>query len=796
MHNPSAGHGFRFRPASFSWLLGLLLSIGSCTGDDQCGGPFCVVPPKQIEATRLQAGSGDGQTGTPGRELPLPIEVIVTDADDRPVADVEVRFTVQQGGGTLSAETVRTDHQGRSQVRWTIGPEPGPQSMLASAAGATGFPLNGSPVTLSAQGVRPPPARMVLRQAPSDLAQNGIIFSRQPVIGLLDSEDQPVPGASVTVAITAGPGTLNGTTTVSTDAAGRAVFTNLAIVGVAGSRTLGFTVAGSALTPLTAPVELRAGPFARIDPQQPVAYEEIVNTPVSPAPSVLVTDDNGNPVPGVIVTFTADRDGAVSPTTLATDEQGIAQVTSWTLGRTADTRYTLSARLPSGNPVTFIADAKAGAAGMLEIVVQPSAAAQSGTTFDRQPSVQVLDQLGNPARQAGVTVNVTLSSGPSGTLQSAPATTDASGRATFSNLRLTGLVGSYTLAFSAASIAGVTSEPIALSAGPPSRLSLARQPSPAGRSRVPLAAQPLIQLEDERGNPVAAPGVQVTASLASGGGTLQGGVVSVTDGSGQASYPDLTIVGAPGRRTLRFTSTSPDAQVVSEPITLPTVATIAVVSQPPATATVGAVLQNPAAWSLSDADGQLVADAPASLSASPGNAVDPGETISDGAGVVRLLTWTVAQTAGDQRVVLQVPEAGSSTVTIRATPGAASSLTKISGDGQSAAVGSELPDPLIVRVVDQFGNGVSGVTVEWRTCDGAGDLDATTDLDGFASAFQEAGPDAGTFCVMASSSGLAGSPVLFSFTATPAQGSEGEEPAGTRVPGPPPPAAARIRSNP
>ena len=52
------------------------------------------------------------------------------------------------------------------------------------------------------------------------------------------------------------------------------------------------------------------------------------------------------------------------------------------------------------------------------------------------------------------------------------------------------------------------------------------------------------------------------------------------------------------------------------------------------------------------------------------------------------------------------------------------------------------------------------------------------DLDGFAAAIQETGPDAGTFCVQASSSGLAGSPVLFSFTATPAQGSVGEQPAG------------------
>jgi adhesin/invasin len=782
MPNPSADHRFRSRPASPWWLLGLLLSVGSCSGDDQCGGPFCVVPPKQVEATRLQAVSGDGQSGPPGRELPLPVEVLVTDADDRPVADIEVQFISQQGGGSVSAGSIRSDYQGRATVRWTLGTEPGSHTLLATASGPTGFPLNGSPVTFSAQGVRPPPARLVLRQAPSDLAQNGIVFSRQPVIGVLDAEDQPVPGVSVAVAIADGPGTLNGTTTASTDGAGRAVFADLAILGAVGSRTLAFTATGQSLAPVTAPVEVRAGPFARIEALQPVAYQEIVGSPVSPAPSVLVTDDDGNPVPGVVVSFTADRDASVSPTTIPTDQRGIAQVTSWTLGRTADTRYTLSARLPNGNPVTFTADAKAGAAGRLEIVVQPSSTAQSGTTFERQPSVQILDQLGNPARQAGVGVNVTVSSGPSGTLQSTPATTDGSGRATFSNLKLTGLVGSYTVAFSSAGLAGVTSEPITLSAGPASRISVARQPSAAARSRVPFAAQPLLQFEDERGNSVPRPGVQVTASLASGDGTLQGTTVVTTDGSGQASYSDLMIVGRPGARTLRFTSSDPAAQVVTEPVVLPAVASIAVVGQPPASATVATVLQTPVTWSLTDQDGQAVADAPVTLSPSAGNTVDPNETSSDGSGLVRLQTWALSQTAGEHRVVLQAPDAASSTVTILATPGPAAQMMGVSGDGQSAAVGSALPEPLVVRVVDQFGNGVSGVTIEWRTCDGSGDFDASTDPDGFAGAVQETGADEGTFCVMASSAGLAGSPVLFSFTATPSQGStSGEDSVGAAV---------------
>ena len=73
----------------------------------------------------------------------------------------------------------------------------------------------------------------------------------------------------------------------------------------------------------------------------------------------------------------------------------------------------------------------------------------------------------------------------------------------------------------------------------------------------------------------------------------------------------------------------------------------------------------------------------------------------------------------------------------------------------------------MVRVVDQYGNGVIGVTVEWRTCDGTGDYNTLTDVGGYASAFQPTGPTPGDYCAMASSSGLAGSPVQFAYSVQP-----------------------------
>jgi hypothetical protein len=280
-----------------------------------------------------------------------------------------------------------------------------------------------------------------------------------------------------------------------------------------------------------------------------------------------------------------------------------------------------------------------------------------------------------------------------------------------------------------------------------------------------LGPQPSIQLQDGSGNPVAQPGVEIRASIASGEGALGGQTTALTNGEGRADYADLAIVGSPGGYTLRFASTSPASEVVSATVTLPSVAVISVLNAPPSPVVVGTRLATPVSWTLTDAANQSVADAPVVISVSPGGSVEP-VSASDPNGIVQLPSWTVSQTAGSQYVDLEVPGAEVSRVSVEAIPGAAFGLQKISGDGQSAPVNDDLPDPLVVRVVDQYGNGVSGVTVEWRTCDGIGDYNSPTDIGGYASAFQSTGPTPGEFCAMASSSGLAGSPVKFSYTVT------------------------------
>lgn len=85
-----------------------------------------------------------------------------------------------------------------------------------------------------------------------------------------------------------------------------------------------------------------------------------VGTEVEAAPSVLVTDANGNPVAGVEVTFVVvSGGGTVSPAgAITTDAGGIAALSGWTLGTTAgQNTVTATAAGLTGKAVTFTATA-------------------------------------------------------------------------------------------------------------------------------------------------------------------------------------------------------------------------------------------------------------------------------------------------------------------------------------------------------------------------------------------------------------------------------------------------------
>ena len=92
-------------------------------------------------------------------------------------------------------------------------------------------------------------------------------------------------------------------------------------------------------------------------------------------------------------------------------------------------------------------------------------------------------------------------------------------------------------------------------------------------------------------------------------------------------------------------------------------------------------------------------------------------------------------------------------------------LKGVSGSGQVSVVGTQLPEPFVVRVEDQSGIPVEGFVVSWEVTAGNGvvtEEESPTDPQGLASTTLQLGTTAGINRVRAS----IGSPTPVVFTAT------------------------------
>ena len=333
-------------------------------------------------------------------------------------------------------------------------------------------------------------------------------------------------------------------------------------------------------------------------------------------PAVIVRDVSNNPVSGVAVTFAvASGGGSVLPATpVSTDASGIAAATSWTLGGTAGPNSLTATAAPggiTGNPVTFTATGVAGSAGRLAMFTQPPGTAQSGVGISPPPVVQLQDNLGNPVATSGVGITASIASGPGGTLSGGTiALTDVNGRATFSpsNLIITGPTGAYALQFNGASLTGVTSSAISLTAGSAARVFVTAQPATA-QSGIAFTTAPTVQVQDAAGNPVAGAGRSVIVSLLSGSGTLTGTLTQATNASGVATFPGLVLTGTIGPRTLLFSSASIASDTTSAIALTPGTAAALEYVQQPTTVVAGQVISPSPTVRIRDGAGNTVATA-------------------------------------------------------------------------------------------------------------------------------------------------------------------------------------------
>ena len=154
-------------------------------------------------------------------------------------------------------------------------------------------------------------------------------------------------------------------------------------------------------------------------------------------------------------------------------------------------------------------------------------------------------------------------------------------------------------------------------------------------------------------------------------------------------------------------------------------------------AAVGARVTNPIVVRVVDDRGRPVEGALVAFRVtSGGGSLAAGSAQTDAQGEARDL-WTLGTStapADSQRVEARLSLNASgqaATVVFRATarPGAVAMLVLLRGGTQEGSAGAPLPDSLMVRAVDEFGNPVPGATVNWTVRSGGGQITPTSTTD-------------------------------------------------------------------
>ena len=216
------------------------------------------------------------------------------------------------------------------------------------------------------------------------------------------------------------------------------------------------------------------------------------------------------------------------------------------------------------------------------------------------------------------------------------------------------LVGSalITAASGGISATGVT---VTVTPGTASQLAIRTQPNGAS-SGLPFRTQPAVEIHDAAGNLVTTAGQTVTASLATGAGTLTG-IAVATAVNGVASFTNLGLTGLIGPRTLTFGSPglSP-ATSVSFNLVAGDAATLVMRTQPLA-GTAYAAFRTPAAVELRDGAGNLAnSSATVTASLASGDGTLGGNTsVAAIAGVATFATLTVNGSAGTRTLQFSSP---------------------------------------------------------------------------------------------------------------------------------------------
>jgi PKD repeat protein len=516
-------------------------AVFACLALAGCGGGEDLLLPGNGEPAAIAVVEGNGQSGRVGEPLNHPLVVRVTDNRTRPVEGASVVFDLSSAGPGASSvpDTATTNANGEANARIVLGSRMGAQTGEARVLAAEGGQAPKTAFTVTALSEN---ANGIA--ALSGDGQTGAAGSKlaQPlVVEVTDAFGNPISGETVNWSVEGG-GTVS-EASVTTDDQGHAAVERT-LGPAAGQQTTLASAAGLAGSPVTFVHTATAGNASGLSIVSGNNQTAEAGTQLPADLVVRLVDAEGNGVPGAGVTWVVGTGGgSVTPENGMTDETGRASA-QWTLGATPG-QNRVDAVVSGVGVVNFTATGTAAAPAALSVRTQPSSTASNGIPFGRQPVIQVLDTRGNEAPTAGIEVTAQLAGGGGEVVGTTHRRTDASGRASFTDLAISGAEGQRTLVFTASGYAGAASNAIEVRAISTTTTITSDAPDPS-------VAGATFTVEFRVSSSGPTPTGEVTVTVSDGSptctGTLQGGVGSCQltlnqtgDRTLRATYP-----GAPG----------------------------------------------------------------------------------------------------------------------------------------------------------------------------------------------------------------------------------------------------------
>jgi adhesin/invasin len=356
-----------------SWTLGTV--AGSNTLSATATGPGAIgfsATGTAGAATSIAVSAGNALSATVGTATATAPRVLVRDAFNNPVANVNVVFAITGGGGSITGGNQFTNASGlAAATSWTLGTTAGANSVSATSAGLTGSPLGfsatgtpGAVTSIIANGIFPTSATVntALGTDPSVIARDqynntvpsvAILFTKSATNGSVDCGAGGLTSCSVT-----------------TNASGVATVTSWILGTVAGTSNNTLTASRVGSSSLVFTASASAGAVSSISTNSTNPQTARPGAGVT-APSAVARDQFSNVVPSVAITFTVTAGGgsincglgSTTACNATTNASGVASLTSWVVsngGSPSNGTYanTVSATRTGSTSATFTTTAR------------------------------------------------------------------------------------------------------------------------------------------------------------------------------------------------------------------------------------------------------------------------------------------------------------------------------------------------------------------------------------------------------------------------------------------------------